>query len=74
MLYIKGKAQYTCVVLGDLPEDETDESKEVGLSHSVNHDDSVEISKTKSSGIVLEPVSVASLHQQVYMGPHTYIG
>ena len=45
------------------------------MSHSLNHDeDSVEVSKTKSGGIVLEPVSMAFLHQQEYTGPHTYIG
>lgn len=56
------------VALGDFPEDKTDKSTEVGLSLSVNNDDDTEeTSKEKSSGIMLEPVSVAlsSLQQKL---------
>lgn len=44
---------------GDLPEDDTDESKEVSVAHSLNNDESTEVSKTKSGGIVLEPVDLS---------------
>ena len=60
----KGKSPSISLWLGDLPEDETDKSTdEVGLSLSVNNDDdSEEVSKEKSGGIMLQPVS-ATPHQ-----------
>lgn len=45
------------VVSGDLPEDET--TGEVGMSLSVNNDESEEVSTEKSGGITLEPVSIS---------------
>ena len=57
-MFLRGNSK--SVALGDLPEDETDKSTEVGLSLSVNNDDDTEeTSKQKSDGIMLEPVSVA---------------
>lgn len=44
------------------------------MAHSLNNDESTEVSKTKSGGIVLEPVSMAFSHQQEHMGPCTHTG
>lgn len=44
-------------VSGDLPENETDKTTEIDISHSVNTEDSEEVNKEKS-GITLQPVSM----------------
>ena len=54
---LKGGSPTISLYLGDLPEDDKS-TEEVGLSLSVNNDDnSEEVSKEKSGGVMLEPVS-----------------